>query len=125
MPATFDPKEMRFNDFLSWATGNVTLSLGEGKPLRDAMLDVLDVALQNKTMRSIDTEVLVRQKEAVDNLANAIRNLQIYARDTCECWDKDKDSKVGKRLKALAGELPGYNAGVDVAHKLMSEHLPS
>lgn len=52
------------------------------------------------------------------NLRKAIATLVKYADKTFEYWDADEDHKVGKRLRAMAGGLPGYDATIDEAMKL-------
>lgn len=46
-----------------------------------------------------------------------------YARKTFDLWDRDEDSKVGKRLAAMAGLNPGYDSGIDrILSHLQSAH---
>lgn len=40
--------QMEFNEFLDWATGHVTLEIGGGRALRDALYTVLNQALLNE-----------------------------------------------------------------------------
>ncbi len=46
-------------------------------------------------------------------IANAVLYMRAYADRTSDHWDRDEDSKVGKRLLALAGKLPGYDRQLD------------
>jgi len=69
--------------------------------------------------------VLVHRADKLDRLerenARLRKSLSIlvaYADKTWEYWDADEDHKVGKRLRAMAGGLPGYDADVDEAHRL-------
>lgn len=56
-------------------------------------------------------------ESAVEALA-ALDYVVAWAADTREYWDRDADAKVGKRLIALAGGLPGYDAQMDRIHAL-------
>lgn len=47
----------------------------------------------------------------------AILTLIEYAKETEALWDADHDMKVGKRLLAMAGDLPGYSAELDNIHE--------
>lgn len=38
------------------------------------------------------------------------------AAECWELWDKDHDHKVGKLLRALAGEMPGYRQDIDLMY---------
>lgn len=57
-------------------------------------------------------EVLVAE---IERLRKAVVTLRDYASVTFDYWDDDKHHKVGKRLNAMAGTLPGYSAAVDAA----------
>lgn len=46
-------------------------------------------------------------------LMDGIVDLAVEAYDH---WDNDRDAKVGKILRALAGLLPGYDARADAFH---------
>lgn len=52
---------------------------------------------------------------ARSQLRSAIEILRQYASKTRDYWDRDEDSKVGKRLAAMSGELKGYDVDVDEA----------
>lgn len=66
-------------------------------------------------------ELLRLQREKILRLSSAIEVLRKYASDTWDHWDASTDHKVGKRLKSLAGEMPGYN--VDVTSALSEANL--
>ena len=53
--------------------------------------------------------------EKIERLKKAIWLLKTYAGETYRYWDTDQDSKVGKRLAAMAGFSPGYNEKIDEA----------
>ena len=60
----------------------------------------------------------LRQKlEAADRsihyLREMLRAAQAVANEAYDRWDADEDMKVGKILKALAGNLPNYRADID------------
>jgi hypothetical protein len=40
-------------------------------------------------------------------------SIRKIAAEAFDYWDSDQDMKVGKILRALAGELPGYRADID------------
>lgn len=40
--------EMEFPEFHNWAAGHITLAIGEGKPMRDALYMVLNQCLLNE-----------------------------------------------------------------------------
>jgi hypothetical protein len=43
-----------------------------------------------------------------------LKSVQKIAVEALSHWDKDEDMKVGKILRALAGELPGYRPDTDL-----------
>lgn len=54
-------------------------------------------------------------------LEQALITLIGYADETADSWDSgDSDAKTGKRLLAMAGHLPGYDASLTEVHKLVS-----
>ena len=72
----------------------VTLDRREGAMgMSDAELDAMNVKLKI--------------------LCGQIEYLRQYADATFARWDADEDSAVGKRLRAMAGDLPGYDKGLD------------
>lgn len=54
------------------------------------------------------------------DLLEAMETFAKIAAEAREHWDADADSKVGKLLKAMAGDLPGYRADIDAAHKAIA-----
>lgn len=48
-------------------------------------------------------------EEALERAIALMRDMRVYAEETFQLWDKDKDMKVGKRLRAMAGDLRGYD----------------
>lgn len=42
------PTEMEFHRFVNWATGYLALSIGSGETVRDAMITIIDHAIQNE-----------------------------------------------------------------------------
>jgi len=48
-------------------------------------------------------------------VSQSLSVIRQFANDTHDYWDADEDSKVGKRLLALAGGLPGYDHKLDQA----------
>lgn len=42
-----------------------------------------------------------------------IESLKRIALDAFKAWDSDQDMRVGKILRALAGEMPNYRADID------------
>ena len=60
-------------------------------------------------------------EEESKELKTALDYLVAYADRTQEYWDQPgNDHKVGKRLSAMAGHLPGYDAGLDSLHALLA-----
>lgn len=55
--------------------------------------------------------------EQIEELRADIETLTGYAAETRLLWDRNHDMKVGKRLLAMAGDLPGYNADIDEIHQ--------
>jgi uncharacterized membrane protein YdfJ with MMPL/SSD domain len=49
-------------------------------------------------------------EEALERAIALMRDMRAYAEETLQLWDKDKDTKVGKRLRAMAGDLRGYDS---------------
>jgi len=59
------------------------------------------------------------------NLEQALITLVGYADETSELWDAgNNDAKIGKRLIALSGRLPGYDAGLDKVHEVVKSCSP-
>jgi hypothetical protein len=54
-----------------------------------------------------------------EELRKAVRFLSDYAHETVKLWDADKDHKVGKRLYAMSGLIPGYCHELDDALALV------
>lgn len=48
-------------------------------------------------------------EEALERAIALMRDMRAYAEETFQLWDEDKDMKVGKRLRAMAGDLRGYD----------------
>jgi hypothetical protein len=42
-----------------------------------------------------------------------LQSVKSIAAEAFGYWDDDQDMKVGKILKALSGDLPGYRADID------------
>lgn len=55
-------------------------------------------------------EVLAVLKEVVE-----------YLKETHEYWDVDEDHKVGKRLRAISGNMRGYHPVPDKLHELIKK----
>lgn len=66
-------------------------------------------------MRNHKLEKLQNENE---QLRNALKYLKGYAEETFSYWDADKDMKVGKRLTAMAGRLPGYDPRLTQIHAI-------
>jgi hypothetical protein len=49
-------------------------------------------------------------EEALERAIALMRDMRAYAEETFQLWDKDMDMKVGKRLRAMAGDLRGYDS---------------
>ncbi len=62
--------------------------------------------------RIIEASVVPLERENAA-LRMAITDLREYAAATWDYWETDHDAKVGKRLKALSGGLPKYDARID------------
>ena len=68
-------------------------------------------------------ELALRYNETIrqrDELLAALNDAVQIAKVAHEYWDRDQDSKVGKYLMALAGNLPGYSALTDGVHKAIA-----
>lgn len=65
--------------------------------------------------------VLAETKRQRDDLLDALIHFKIQAGVAYDYWDADQDSKVGKRLLALAGRLPGYHKDIDAAHAAIAK----
>lgn len=55
-----------------------------------------------------------------DQLRSALEDAVSVGKTAFELWDSDQDAKVGKYLKALTGDLPGYDGRTDAIHKAMA-----
>ncbi len=49
-------------------------------------------------------------------LLSALQGVIAVAAIAADEWNRDEDSRVGKKLIALAGRCPGYRADIDAAH---------
>jgi hypothetical protein len=58
---------------------------------------------------------VVPMHDEIISLREALAFVRKYADKTHDYWDAGDDSKVGKRLLALAGRLKGYNHDLDEA----------
>ena len=72
---------------------------------------------QERMIELMRAELDEKQDER-ERLRDAIEILRIYSVQTHRYWDASKDHKVGKRLLAMAGCLPGYDAEIDKALNL-------
>jgi hypothetical protein len=62
--------------------------------------------------------VLISLTEENQQLRKDLADLAGYAQRTWEIWEEGKhDHKVGKRLRAMAGDLKGYDATMDRIYK--------
>lgn len=52
--------------------------------------------------------------------AEAWAVIEAAIRETHDHWDNDRDSKVGKMLMALGGELPRYRHDIDEARAALA-----
>lgn len=59
------------------------------------------------------------------NAEQAYLYILSYIIETGDIWESagKNDHKVGKRLKALSGMLPGYDAELDQAFKILREDV--
>jgi len=64
------------------------------------------------------TQRVMALRRRVEELENAIETMRAYADQTWRHWDADEDMKVGKRLRAMSGGLPGYDETIDEVLKL-------
>lgn len=59
-------------------------------------------------------------EEENKKLREALAAIVAYADQTWVYWDQPGyDHKVGKRLAAMSGGLPGYDATIDSVHTLL------
>jgi hypothetical protein len=77
-------------------------------PIDQRNLDITAATSRADLMQQMSAEL----KTAKDDLSY----LRQYAHRTYNEWDADNDSKVGKRLAALAGTLVHYDARLDRIH---------
>lgn len=57
--------------------------------------------------------------ERPTNPGQALQFILLYAEQTFEYWGQDDDVKVGKRVLAMAGRLPGYSPDLDESYRLL------
>lgn len=50
---------------------------------------------------------------SIDIPVEELSLIRKIAAEAFSYWDRDQDMKVGKILRALSGELPGYRADID------------
>jgi hypothetical protein len=50
----------------------------------------------------------------INNLQQLLKSVQSIASEALQHWDDGRDMKVGKILRALSGELPGYRVDTDL-----------
>lgn len=67
------------------------------------------------------TRIAAPQKhdEEIKQLRSALATMVAYAKETRYRWDADQNHKVGKRLAAMGGDLPGYDAAINSVHALL------
>lgn len=58
-------------------------------------------------------DLLINQR---DELLEALESVKTVAESAFTEWDNDRDTKVGKYLIALCGNLPGYDKRTDEIH---------
>lgn len=61
-----------------------------------------------------------QDRAKAERLEQAIRTAKSVAHEAWVAWDADKDSRVGKILKALAGHGVGYRADIDAIHAALA-----
>ncbi|MCK9558190.1 MAG: hypothetical protein M0R50_09150 [Candidatus Cloacimonetes bacterium] len=59
------------------------------------------------------TTDLKNTKSTEAELRKLLKSVKYIATEAFCFWDNDQDMKVGKILKALSGELPGYRVDID------------
>lgn len=80
------------------------------------------VAIDERSRPISDAHPRVADGASVDSppallsAAEAYNTLRKVAAEALEEWDKDNDHRVGKMLKAIAGESKGYRADIDQMH---------
>lgn len=70
--------------------------------------------------QAIAESELPRVMRERDMLLAACRILVNCADIAAEYWDQDQDSKVGKFLRAMSGNLKGYRGDIDKAHQAIA-----
>ena len=65
--------------------------------------------------------LIVAAVNSYDELREALRSVIKIAAEARADWDADRDSRVGKILIALSGELRGYRADIDAIHAALTK----
>lgn len=63
-----------------------------------------------------DVAEMLNEAPTASELLAALEIMRAKAEDTFALWEGDKNIRVGKMLKALAGHLPKYDPSIDRAH---------
>lgn len=66
------------------------------------------VGILGKLIFEPDTRIIVEEVEQCAQYRDALVLAGSVAKQALEHWDAGRDAKVGKILRALAGDLPGY-----------------
>lgn len=92
------------------------LPLRPGRP--EGMWQALPSASDLRAILQDHTRVVAGYEVLLSHYQTLLASLPIlrnYAAATYDLWDADCDAKVGKRLLAMAGRFPGYDAAIDAA----------
>ena len=68
-------------------------------------------------MSEANTQAPATQAELLEALESCVK----IADEAFVLWDADKDMKVGKMLRALAGQMPRYRADIDKIHAAIAK----
>lgn len=55
-------------------------------------------------------------------LLDALRKVTEWAEMVLDHWDNDRDSKVGKHLAAMSGNLRNYSPIPNLVHELLAKY---
>ena len=86
----------------------------------DGEIDEEGPAMPHPKSIGFAIDMAIRLIEERDELLAALNDAVQIAKVAHEYWDRDKDSKVGRYLMALAGYLPGYSGLTDGVHKAIA-----
>jgi hypothetical protein len=69
-----------------------------------------------------NAESIVNASNELERILKLLKSARDLAKEAFDAWDSDQDMKVGKILRALSGELPGYRADTDLINAAIIDY---